>query len=103
MFPPIDRNLPTVEENIISYLRPRDLLSAKLVCKLWRAIVRRYMANLGRDAKSLLAKEALLEPVSCYATITLPKDRRDITVNSRHGLHVNLHEASHYFLVPKFL
>ena len=35
MFPLLDRNLPDVEENILSYLQPKDLAASMLVCKEW--------------------------------------------------------------------
>ena len=35
MFPLLDRNLPHVEENILSYLQPKDLAASMLVSKEW--------------------------------------------------------------------
>ena len=35
MFPLIDRNLPHVEEKILSYLEPKDLAAAMVVSKQW--------------------------------------------------------------------
>ena len=35
MFPLLDRNLPHVEETILSYLSPRELEQSALVCKAW--------------------------------------------------------------------
>ena len=35
MFPLIDRNLPHVEDAILSYLGPRELGQSALVCKDW--------------------------------------------------------------------
>ena len=46
MFPLIDRNLPNVEHNIVSYLGSRDLVRAKVVCKAWHSVINRYINYL---------------------------------------------------------
>ena len=46
MFPLLDINLPHVEEKIISYLRPRDLFNAKLVCKKWDGLMKKRIKYL---------------------------------------------------------
>ena len=50
MFPQLDRNIPHVEEYILSYLQPKDLAASMLVSKEW-----------SQRAKPLLCK--------CYAYI----------------------------------
>ena len=43
MFPLIDRDLPTVDEKILSYLNLRDLDRAKSVCKKWYAVLNTWV------------------------------------------------------------
>ena len=43
MFPLINRDLPAVDDKILSYLSPRDLTAAKSVCKKWYSTVHMNM------------------------------------------------------------
>ena len=76
MFKSFDRNISSVEEKILSFLGPRDLIKARLVCKDWCSIVKKVESQQHED----LFKEALFEAVTCFATIHLPKCERDISV-----------------------
>ena len=85
MFPLGDRDLPDVEHKILSYVGSRDLVSVKLVSKEWYRAVRRYLNHLKRsknqDELMRLLRESLLEPVSYFATIHLPRIKRDLCFN----------------------
>ena len=43
MFPLIDRDLPGVDDKILSLLSPADLARAKSVCKKWYSVVHKNM------------------------------------------------------------
>ena len=45
MFPSINRNVPDVEDNIISYLEHRDLEASKLVNMEWNQAITRREGN----------------------------------------------------------
>ena len=87
MFPFGDRDLPVVEQKILSYVGARDLVNAKLVCKTWRQGVKKYLRHLktakkGREIKRML-RESLFEPVDFFATINLWRPKRDLCANER--------------------
>ena len=87
MFPFGGRDLPVVEQKILSYVGARDLVNAKLVCKTWRQGVKKYLHHLktaqkGKEIKHMLRK-LLLEPVNFFATINLWRPKRDLCANER--------------------
>ena len=92
MFPLGDRDLPHVEHMILSYVGPRDLVNAKLVSKKWHQGVRRYLNHLKTSHKDgelkRLLRKSLLEPVTFFATIALPRPMRDLCVNARKEVYV---------------
>ena len=82
MFSFDNRDIPNVEQQILSYLGPRDLVRAKLVSKEWRTGVMRYIKCLNNAGKwKALYNRAFLEPVTCYAKVRLHKCELDIAVN----------------------
>ena len=83
MFPLGNRDLPVVEDKILSHMGPRDLVNAKLVSKEWYQGVRRYLNHLRTSKKEKrLLRKSLLEPVTYFVTINLPMPKRDLCVNS---------------------
>ena len=78
--------MPDVEHKILSYVGPRDLVNAKLVSKKWYQGVRRYLNHLKTSNKDeelrRLLRKSLLEPVTCFVTINLPRQKRDLCVNA---------------------
>ena len=73
-----DSVVTAAEDHILDNLGPRDLVSAKQVCKRWSAAVRRYIRHLDAQKKSELMGEAFLEPVEIYATVKVPHPVRDL-------------------------
>ena len=70
-----DRDLPEVEQKNLSYLRPRELVRAKLVGKMWHQGIGRYLNHLKTSHKDeefeKLLRKSMLEPVDIFITITL--------------------------------
>ena len=87
MFPLGDRDLPEVEQKILSYVGARDLVNAKLVSKKWLQGVKRFMDHMKTSKKDeeikRLLRNSLLEPVDLFATINLPRVKRDLYVNAQ--------------------
>ena len=74
MFPLLDINLPHVEEKIISYLRPRDLFNAKLVCKKWDGLMKKRIKYL-KVTNDMITRIQLWEDTYDLATTELIKLR----------------------------
>ena len=83
MFKTYRRNLPEMEDRILDELGPRDLVSAKQVCRDWCIVVRRYVRQQGASKVPFLMEQAFLEPVKTYATVKLPFPVRDLTINDK--------------------
>ena len=81
MFSFDNRDIPDVEQQILSYLGPRDLVRAKMVSKAWRSGVVRHIKRLKTSKKWSLHNRAFLEPVTCHAKVRLHKRELDIAVN----------------------
>jgi len=87
MFHAYMRNIPELEDIILTNLGPRDLVNAKQVSKGWAGAVRRYVGQLqNKNKKQLertsdLMEQAFLEPVQMHATVKLPQKVRDLTIN----------------------
>ena len=81
--------MPSVEHKILSYMGPRDLLSAKLTCKKWHQGVGRYLKHLRTSNREMrLLRKALLEPVPCFATISLPRPMRDLCTKAGKDVYI---------------
>ena len=77
------RDIPDVENKILSYLGPRDLARAELVSQEWHAGVARYITHLKKVGKwNSLHNKAFLEPVTSLAKMSLHKRVADIAVNA---------------------
>ena len=73
MFPLIDRDLPSVDEKILSYLSPEDLANAKLVSKKWYIIVHRNQGYLrSRVLAEIVATPGLRQPYPPDVEIVAP-------------------------------
>ena len=84
MFKTYRRNLPEMEDRILDELGPRDLVSAKQVCRDWCTVVRRYVGQQqGASRIPSLMEQAFFEPVKTYATVKLPFPVRDLTINDK--------------------
>ena len=88
MFLAYNKSIPLVEDCILDRLGPRDLVNTKRVCMDWAKSVRRYIGQIGTKRTSDLMEQALLKPVSTYATVKLPYPVRDLTVNDRGELYI---------------
>ena len=84
MFKSWSKNVFSVEEKILSFLGPRDLIKARLVCKDWYSISKKLESKQHED----LFKEAFFEPVTCFATIYLPKYERHISVTNESEVYI---------------
>ena len=82
MFLAMGRDLPEVEDQIFDSLDKRDLIAARQVCRSWCASVTRYIRQ-----NDLQYKDAL-EPITQFATVTLPLLVRDLTVNGAGEVYV---------------
>ena len=75
MFPLLDdRDVPQVEEKIISYLRPKDLFNAKLVCKKWDGLMKKRIKYL-KVTNDMITRIQLWEDTYEVATTELIKLR----------------------------
>ena len=45
MFPLLERNVPHIEEKILSYLEPRDLAASRLVCREWSCKAKPFLCE----------------------------------------------------------
>ena len=100
----LNRDLPNVEQKILSYLGPRDLIRAKLVNKEWHFIIKSYIKHLKAYKNSitrLMLRKVFLEPVTCFATIKLPYGERAMTVNDSDEVYILSDEAVLQFDVIK--
>ena len=91
MFQAFNRDLPQVEERILDMLGPKDLISAKQVCKDWAETVRRFTGLLEGLKKSYfldaLSGESF-DPVSVYATVKTPMRVRGLTINKSKEVYI---------------
>ena len=88
MFPTLDRNIPHVEDKILSCLKPKDLATSMLVCREWcqkaKPFLYKWYATIQRKKGLIPLHEAIN---SCYDHLAafLIKDKR-----------VNVDETSFY-------
>ena len=53
MFPLLERNIPHIEEKILSYLEPRDLAASRLVCRKWSCKAKPFLYDwFGRQNRN---------------------------------------------------
>ena len=76
--------MPEVEDQIFDCLSNGDLISARQVCRKWSSSVTRYIRRNRDD----LLDRAGLEPITQFATMTLPLLVRDLTVNGAGEVYV---------------
>ena len=91
MFPLINRNIPDVEHEIVSYLGPRDLVRAKIVSKKWHSVIKRYINYLKVykcETIKCMQEEAFLKQVNCFANIELPGRELAITVSDKNEVYI---------------
>ena len=60
MFPLIDRNMPHVEEQILSYLGAGDLIAASSVSKSWRTAAQRHVDRLATSNKATVSEDTFV-------------------------------------------
>ena len=84
MFPLLNRNVPHVEQKILSYLEPDDLVMAAFVCKRW------YLATGTTERHSILLRAV---EIGCQHLVTYILDDQQIKINESWPLRTPLYHA----------
>ena len=91
MFSPTGRDIPQVDNMILSQLSPRELVRSKRVSKAWHMAIKRYIKYLQdtqHEVMKQMFQESLVQKVPCFAEIKLPRNVVAITVHDKTDVYI---------------